>query len=284
MPTTAEGLEADLAEQFLDTGKLGSPDAYARELRSSAGLPERSSTDPRKTAPSFGDTLRRTGHEFLMRVRTNPAANAVLEFLIKLRPVWWLLRAWAIFEITTVPFVGSNGFIPRGVAAWTYMLVLVVLSVRWGSKPAPARALARRTLNAFNVISIGFLVVMTPFILGHALSTPYTPPTNHQPNYGQGIVVNGSYAEHVFVYNKDGQLLNDLRFYDQDGQPIDIPIPGGLNPVPMQGPGQATPGMPLAPPTPAPGASVTTSPTRTPTPIQGSTAPSSTAIPPSGTS
>jgi hypothetical protein len=249
-----EGLEADLMEQFEDSGAVPalSPAAYAAELRSSAGLPERSASIAGKKGPGIRDSFRKAGTDFLARVRANPVSNAVLEFLIKLRPVWWLLRAWAIFQILTVPVVGTSGYLPRGFAAWALLLVLAVFSVKWGSSPAPVKTVPRRVLKAINIVCVAFMVIMSPFIISRALTPPNNFPVNgYVPAYGPGLVVNGVSVDHVFVYDKDGKLLRDVRFYDQDGSPLDLPLPDGLT-APQQLPAGALPGEPFAPQPAAP--------------------------------
>ncbi len=246
-----EGLEADLMEQFEESGAVPalSPAAYSAELRSSAGLPERNAGAAR--GPGIRDTLRNAGTDFLARVRSNPASNAVLGFFIKLRPVWWLLRAWAIFQIITVPLLGNRGFMPRGAAAWAFMVLLVVLSVRWGSRPAPVSILLRRALKALNAICVVFLLAMLPPVTYHALSTDTPAPASYNPGYIPPLSVNGASVEHVFVYDKDGNVLRDVRFYDQNGSPLDMPLPDGLT-APQHLPAGAQPGEPFAPLTPSP--------------------------------
>ncbi|WP_120522944.1 hypothetical protein [Arthrobacter celericrescens] len=243
-----EGLEADLMEQFEDSGAVPdlSPAAYAAELRSSAGLPERTTSAAASKGPGLRDSFLKAGADFLGRVRANPVSNAVLEFLIRLRPVWWLLRAWAIFQIIVTPlYTGNYVLIPRGLTAWAFLAVLVVLSVRMGSRPTPRRIWMRRAFTTANAISILFIAIMTPAILSHALNSSYNS-SSASYNYIPPLSVNGAGVDHVFVYDKDGKLLRDVRFYDQDGSPLDMPLPDGLA-APQQLPAAAQPGEPFGP-------------------------------------
>jgi hypothetical protein len=270
-----EGLEADLMEQFEESGAVPalSPAAYAAELRSSAGLPERNVSGPASKGPGLRDSFRKAGTDFLARVQANPVSNAVLEFLIKLRPVWWLLRAWAIFQILTVPFLGTSGYIPRGFTSWVFLLVLIVLSVRWGSSPAPVKTVPRRTLKAINIVCVAFMVIMAPFIISHALTPPNNFPLNsYVPAYSPGLSVNGSPVEHVFVYDKDGHLLRDVRFFNESGYPLDMPLPDGLT-APDQLPAGLMPGEPFDP-NPVPGEFGQAVPSAEPTPSAPAPSPS----------
>lgn len=241
-----EGLEADLMEQFEESGAVPalSPVAYAAELRSSAGLPERDAAVAGKKGPGIRDSFRKAGEDFLARVRANPASNAVLEFLIKLRPVWWLLRAWAIFQIISM-FLESGRLllIPRGTVAWIILLLLVVASVRMGSKPLPHRTWARRVLLWLSAAAIVVLLLAAPAIISRALMD-YDAPTNYNSGYIPPLSVNGAPVEHVFVYDKDGKLLRDVRFYNESGYPLDMPLPDGLT-APEQLPANLTPGEPF---------------------------------------
>ncbi|OFI39990.1 hypothetical protein BIU82_02870 [Arthrobacter sp. SW1] len=287
-----EGLEADLMEQFQESGAVPalSPMAYAAELRSSAGLPERNASGAANKGPGLRDSFRKAGVDFLARVRANPASNAVLEFFIKLRPVWWLLRAWAIFQIVVIPFNGKSfAYVPRGFAAWAFLLLLTVLSVHWGSRPKPQRAWLRRTLWTANALSVALIIMILPGTAFHLLTTPNNPPSDYNSGYIPPLSVNGASVEHVFVYDKDGHLLRDVRFYDQDGHPLDMPLPDGLT-APDQLPADLAPGEPFEPhPDPynqaVPSTQATAgSPTPSPTATEsGSPAPSSSAAPTAST-
>ncbi|WP_426298937.1 hypothetical protein [Arthrobacter sp. R-11] len=271
-----EGLEADLMEQFEESGAVPalSPADYAAELRSSAGLPERNAAGAEKKGPGIRDSFRKAGTDFLAKVRAHPASNAVLEFLIKLRPVWWLLRAWAIFEIVSIPFNGrSFTYIPRGFTSWAFLLLLIVLSVHWGSRPKPQRAWLRRTLWTASALSVTFIIMILPGTALHLLTPAYNPPpADNNSGYIPPLSVNGASVEHVFVYDKDGTLLRDVRFYDQDGSPLDMPLPDGFT-APQQLPAGAQPGEPFGPPMDRYGEAV---PSAEPTPVSPAPSPSAT--------
>ncbi|HWJ96912.1 MAG TPA: hypothetical protein VNQ33_02065, partial [Acidimicrobiales bacterium] len=94
-----EDLDEHLADAFADLGegetladRLGSAEAYAADLRQSAGYP----------LAAGASTARRRGR-FAARVRslwdeseTHPQGRAVREYLTDLRPAWWLARAYLV--------------------------------------------------------------------------------------------------------------------------------------------------------------------------------------------
>jgi hypothetical protein len=90
----ADGLAADLAETRAERGEplvrvVGSPQAYATELRAAAGLPPR--TEPPREAP------RPLGQRIADAVRPLtevPVVRPVWRLLVELRPAWWVLRAY----------------------------------------------------------------------------------------------------------------------------------------------------------------------------------------------
>ena len=85
-----DGHLADVAaEHDASLDSLGSPDAYARELRSAAGLPPRTSS-----ARTGLRGLDAKAHNAVLRLARHEAVRPVLAFLPELRPAWWVMRAW----------------------------------------------------------------------------------------------------------------------------------------------------------------------------------------------
>jgi hypothetical protein len=92
-----EDLEDHLREVLSETGgpleeRLGPPDAYADELRSSAGLP------PRSAAPPGSPGLRLAWH-VLQR-----SGRAVRDLLVELRPAWWVARGYLLVLLVNALF------------------------------------------------------------------------------------------------------------------------------------------------------------------------------------
>ena len=213
-----DGLEADLADKLADGEPLGDPAAYAAELRAAAGVsPER--------RPSALDRARadiaafREGLQPLLRT---PFVAGVLGFLITLRPVWWVLRAWGIFLIV------SGAAYPRNEFGTFVLIALVIVSVQWGRGKWLPWKWMRGALVFLSVVS----VLALPFAVG-SLSTPLWAWDNYAGDEvytPEGLVLNGSVVTNVFAYGADGKPLDDVRLYDQDGSPLSI-LPANWGPA-----------------------------------------------------
>ncbi len=101
-----EGLEADLAERLAEGGEeLGDPVAYAAELRASAGLAPKAPLPP---AVPLRRSLAIKAREVLAGLRAHPSTASLIDFLIALRPVWWV-RAAGSFSACSLPWSPRNG-------------------------------------------------------------------------------------------------------------------------------------------------------------------------------
>src|SRR5690606_29393851 len=90
-----DGLEADLADKLADGEPLGDAAAYAAELRAAAGVaPASRLTVVDNVRANLADLRSR-----LEGVAKHPMVAAVIAFLVALRPLWWVLRGWALFYI-----------------------------------------------------------------------------------------------------------------------------------------------------------------------------------------
>ena len=95
-----EGLDADLGDLAAEADdplvrRLGPPQAYADELRASAGLRPRGLG--RRNRPSLLD-----------RLRQHPRWPAVAGFFVVLRPVWWVARAVVAFGLVLRVLLGGG--------------------------------------------------------------------------------------------------------------------------------------------------------------------------------
>lgn len=205
-----DGLEADLADKLADGEALGDPIAYASELRAAAGL---------STANTAGiaDAVQRKLAELRERLSTvaaHPAIAPVLGFLVVFRPLWWIVRGWALFYLlarfTPVP---QNGWDPL------LLIGLLVLSVQWGR----GRWLPWRWSRGA-VIALSVVAVLATAPLSGAVGDRLTFSDRFDPNdyISDGIVLDKQSVSNIFAYGPDGQLLKDVRLYDQDGNPLSV--------------------------------------------------------------
>jgi len=232
------GLEADLQEEAADHDgelRLDDPVRYADELRTSAGLPERAvDAAPTSLLAQLSQGVRDRGDALLARVRANRGLSAILDLLIVFRPVWWLLRAWAAYQLVLVvaaAFLGVFSFfmlLPYGTVRWVILLALLVVSVQWGrGRWAPTRML-RGLRTTASVVTALALVALIPLSVGQAGQSSYvdhssSPSSSYVP---QELTLDGTRVGNVFAYDAEGNLLDRVQLFDQDGKPLTVVPPG----------------------------------------------------------
>ncbi|MBM7025930.1 hypothetical protein [Clavibacter zhangzhiyongii] len=218
------GLEADLQEEAADHDgalALGDPARYADELRTSAGLPERAiATPPLSPLAQVREAVRERGREVHARIRANRELSAALDLLIVFRPVWWLLRAWAGYQFLGLT-LGSLRVLPTDLIGWTILIVLTVISVQWGrgrwARSRPARAL-RTGVSAFTAL---VLLVLIPTLLNELAVREYGDPGASTSYIEQpGLSLDGKQVTNLFAYDADGDLVDRVQLFDQDGKPL----------------------------------------------------------------
>ncbi|MFN8078105.1 MAG: hypothetical protein U0Q19_00935 [Kineosporiaceae bacterium] len=212
------GLEADLDDALTDGGaasgieRFGSPADYAAELRSAAGLPPRAAAGGRRAA-GLVDLLGAQRAIVLARLERQAWWPPVRDFLLVLRPAWWLMRA-GLFS--TVFFgVGYGGL------SWGLIMlfgVLLVLSVQAGRRGWARRNIWLRVgFVAINAVAI--LLVPGGLRLLPTSTTIYDtvpePPRN-------GLWLNGTEVRNVLVYDAQGRPLTDVQLFDENGKPLSV--------------------------------------------------------------
>ncbi|CAQ00560.1 hypothetical protein ACR8AL_15500 [Clavibacter sepedonicus] len=218
------GLEADLQEEAADHDgalELGDPVRYADELRSSAGLPERAvAAAPLSPIAQMRESMRARGRDVHARIRANRELSAILDLLILFRPVWWLLRAWAGYLCFVTVIFGGFSVLPRNPAAWVLLIALVVISVQWGRGNWVRSAPARTLKATISVITAASLVVLIPVSIDEMAPRSYAesayPSSYQQP----GLSLDGKALTNLFAYDADGNLLDRVQLFDQDGEPV----------------------------------------------------------------
>ncbi|MCW2923620.1 MAG: dolichyl-phosphate-mannose--protein O-mannosyl transferase [Thermoleophilia bacterium] len=223
-----EELVSDIADAIAESGggtavdyatlvaRLGAPDDFARELRVSSGAAARPDVAPAggPDAPGAVDVALRAIGSALRWAGT------------ELEPLWWVVRALAVVMFLVLLFGGSRG----DAAAWSVLLLL--LSLAWGVAGRVARTRSGGRGDRWAaprgaaLVGLGLLVVAGAVsAVGTSQSVVYegdasdpaaavaTDANLHGPN---GVVSN------VYAFDADGNRLNDVRLYDQDGAPLDV--------------------------------------------------------------
>ncbi|MBO9705942.1 MAG: hypothetical protein J7474_10595, partial [Arthrobacter sp.] len=225
-----EGLDADLLEQFRESGTapLESPQSYAEELRTAAGFAPAAASDT--SSGGFRAWWQRTKTRLVQTLGSWPMARPVWRFLVQLRPVWWVLRAWIVYRVIMILWGSGESyyFLPRDVLAWALLIVLTVLSVRLSLKTLPSEHWPARIRTILNVVTALIAVAVVPTAIsvinrppGHEI---YGPETGGPCTLFDGICHNGSVVGPFFVYGPDGTRLENVRFFTSDGSSIPIDL------------------------------------------------------------
>lgn len=204
-----DGLESDLAEKAEDED-LGDAEAYADELRSAAGIPPRSSR-----ALSLTDRIHRARARVVRGIRSHPTASSALDFLVSIRPVWWVLRALLGVFLLSLRFDPIKSS-PIG---WTVsFVVLLVISVQWGR----GRWMPQRWLRGVRLAANILAIIVAPFALGavihQAAVTTYADPSAVATP--AGLTRDGGAVTNIFAYDSDGNPLIGVQLFDENGKPL----------------------------------------------------------------
>src|SRR5690606_7569914 len=109
------------------------PQQYAEELRTAAGLPPFDPSHRTQKRPTIREHIDATGHRMAAWLDETPGRRGFRDFMITLRPVWWVLRAvivvWVLFAIVGYP---SRSGVPTSAGGMLLTLATLVLSVQWG--------------------------------------------------------------------------------------------------------------------------------------------------------
>lgn len=205
--------------------RLGSPEDYAAELRASAGLPP-----ARTRGRTVVDVLGR-----VHQLRGRPNVAAVERFLVSLRPVWWVARAWIAVAMLTwfsqPHWLRSLAVVPDVGSAAASILVLVaavVVSVQLGRRGRLRSAQGRWLVAAVNVAA---LLALWPVLLTVNEAVMYGTQTYYygdpQPRVvkeppAEGVYSAGQQVWNIYAYDPAGRMLHDVRLYDQDGKPLSL--------------------------------------------------------------
>ena len=209
-----DGLEADLADKLADGEPLGDPAAYAAELRDASGI------DPGTKARAGWhlDAAARTAFgelrdEFTGFVGRHAWAAGLVSFLVSLRPVWWVLRAWAVFYIVT-----SSGY-PRNEVGLITLIGFMVLSVQWGrGKWLPWRW-ARGALVVVSIIAAFVVPAATSSLFNAVQFADNFVPEDFMSS---GLTADGRTVTNIFAYGPDGKPLTGVQLFDQNGDPLEV--------------------------------------------------------------
>ena len=229
-----EDLEDHLAEVAAEAGgplseRLGRPEAYAAELRASAGLPA-SGARRRRT----GSWLRETwgaqqGRHLWRAASAHPAGRAVIEFLPELRPAWWVVRGYLAVQAASVAIslldanLGGLSFPVPQLLGSRGLGLLAVAAVVTGSVVLGRRGTTRRGLVALGNVGLSVFAVAMLLELGasEAYDDQYHPEfVTTYSGPVSGLRADGREISNIFPFDADGKPLADVYLTDQEGRPV----------------------------------------------------------------
>ncbi|GIG89480.1 HAAS signaling domain-containing protein [Plantactinospora endophytica] len=233
-PAVRDDLLEDLPEHLTEVAaeadgslheRLGPPEAYAMELRTAAGVSAPSAT------PNLDQRISAAVREGWARIRVaDDRLGPVLgytrlsDFLRLLRPAWWILRGYLVAMLFTVVLTGTSfGLLPRlggsGLAALLLLAVTVTGSIWLGRRTERLGRRPRLVLNVTAALLVLFGLAGFAELDGRAGGGGNPVP------YEQVYTDQYSGVQDVYVYDSQGRLLEGVRLFDQNGQPIRLGHP-----------------------------------------------------------
>jgi hypothetical protein len=209
-----EDLPAHLADVAAESGpdleeRLGSPEEYAAELRSSAGI---------APAARTGGVGRRFA-QYGAAMEQWPAWQRFRGFAPQLRPGWWVLRGYLVALLAAAIFADIDRYglsvVPGGdlVIFIPFAAAVIWASVWLGKRSAGQRGWRRGAVCAFNTV-----VVIGALALSFGTSGQHDDAAYYKPIHSPF-----NSATDVYVYDREGRPLDDVRLFDQWGNPIELP-------------------------------------------------------------
>jgi hypothetical protein len=218
------GMEADLTELLRErggslSGALGTPQAYAVELRQAAGLPEPSG----RSGPTTVDVGRwwkgRRAAFAAARARHEWMEDA-WQFLGSLRPAWWVLRgyvaAWVLLGVFRI--ASEPSLLPNTPGMLIFGTLLAWVGVKVGRRVKPG-SVAMGPLYLVNIVA----VIALPFgLFTSEARSVYQEVTSSPAPAPPGLTLDGTEVMNVYGYGPDGQRLTGIRLFDDQGRPLKL--------------------------------------------------------------
>jgi hypothetical protein len=219
--------------------RLGSPEEFAREIRRSAGATEADLADTPVTDRVTPPTPIRVVEPVRFdepAVLDTPSPRFVALGSSALRwvgsefePVWWLVRAFIVAGLAVVLFgTTGTGFLVLA------SIAILALSIGRGivvkRRRAAPESHAVRTARGLGVIVLGgaallfMLAAVTGggrFGSGSTYVDSYAPVTS-ESSATSGLATPNGDVNNVYAFDAAGNRINDVRLYDQNGNPLDV--------------------------------------------------------------
>lgn len=197
--------------------RLGEPEAYAEELCTAAGVEVApAGRGYREVLDRVAEVVRR----FDARAGRLVGYPRLMDLFRAVRPGWWILRGWIVAQFVSGTHDRSSwhGFIPSigGNQAMGFVctVALIIASVWLGQRSLRFADWPRRLMIAASAV----IAVWAVFLLANNAGGTSS---------GYGGFVDDPYSgfpsvTDVYVYDKDGNAVDQARLFDQDGNPIQV--------------------------------------------------------------
>lgn len=217
------GLSGDLADQAADNDgvlDLGDPAAYAEELRSAAGLPPRGE---KAKGPSPRERFAEWRGGVADSIRRSALGAWLLDFLLAMRPLWWVLRGFAIHALVILyptmwiyPYQYGRTVFPASPIEWILLVALIVLSVQWGR----GRWVPKTWLRHARTIASILAVCVLPIAL-YSLLAPRVEYVD-SGSVPQGLQLDGVQIGNIFAFDENGEPIERVQLYTGKGTPLNL--------------------------------------------------------------
>lgn len=239
-PSTRDELLEDLDEHLADVAadlgegetlaeRLGAAEAYAADLRQSAGYPPAAPGGRGRPGFSHGRLGTRV-RSLWDQSEEHPQGRVVRSYLADLRPAWWLARAYLVVAgLATITSSDGLYVIPHLVGSSAVGLVAVVAlawwSVRLGRSTQPDQEpdrRQRRIAMAFSIIAALSLLI----VLAQVDDDPTVYETvdiGSEAPFAPGVLTSADNEAitNIYAFSADGKPIDGVLLYDQQGRPID---------------------------------------------------------------
>jgi hypothetical protein len=215
-----DGLEASLADRLDDQGgELGDPAAYAADLRAAAGLPSRGNPIHGSAGSILSQAVMDAAAAF-RELYGHPAVRKIGAFLVSLRPLWWLFRAFVLYVVLTAIF---GLFAQVNMATFCIGAGAFIVSVQFGrGKWLPRRWMKRALMvvNVLMVIAVPIVILAASELFGQQYDTAYAAGASDESTSQLGLYYDGRQVTNILPYDASGHALSDVQLFDQNGKPL----------------------------------------------------------------
>lgn len=204
------------------TEQLGPPEAYAEELRTSAGLPT--------SADATAGRARQRVAAIAARLAEDADRLGAHPWVRQLRApgvAWWLCRGYAIaLAIGLVTsWTGALDVLPFVVVGRSPVVgMLVTVLTMAVSVSAGRRAQFHARPGLDRLCTLMLVLLLFPATATVRAMTEQGHYEDIGPGVPEGALArpDGSMITNVYPYGPDGRPLEDVLLYDQDGRPVEL--------------------------------------------------------------